>query len=765
MTGVIKRRKLSNGNYEAVKTAEVAEAEEGIAKGREQRRSLFVRSLAPSVTTKRLTEYFSQSYPLKHATVVLDPETKLSRGFGFVTFADAEDAQAAAVEFNDSKLDGKKIKVEVAESRNREDGQDGGRKKVNTKAVELRAQREKQREDAQPPRLIVRNLPWSIKEPEDLSLLFRSYGKVKHVVLPKKGPRAQSGFGFVVIRGKKNAEKAIEGVNGKEIDGRTLAVDWAVDKKTWEQLQDDEGNEDELLKARSKDEKSFATDPEDDDKDMDDEEGAALDDEAASETDEEEEEQQLMANDVLDNEEDKPEAEPDDEEDIKDSDSTTIFVRNVPFTATDETLQAHFTSFGTVRYARIVMDPETDRSRGTGFVAFYEPAIAMTCVKEAPKQIPPSVTGDDKDKKRRSETLTHSVLQNEANDPTGRYTLDGRVLQVTRALSKGDAAKRAEFASESRDKRDHDKRRVYLLSEGTVARGSKLYEQLGKAELDIREASAKQRQKLIKTNPNLCLSLTRLSVRNIPRSVDSKALKALAREAVVGFATDIKEGRRQPLNKEEKARGGQAMKEAERRRKEKKSGIVTQAKIVFEGREGVKVKEGAGAGRSRGYGFIEYVGHRNALMGLRWLNGRSVKGGAGDRNKRLIVEFAIENAQVVQRRGEREERAREWKDRAEEIDKSAPAEARMPRGKTGRFGKALERKAQGKAQQRGRRDDWNKSSKRKREEKDGVAVKLQGKSKKTPEVTTPVDAEEKNKIAKRNRIIAKKRGARQARKK
>jgi chaperone required for assembly of F1-ATPase len=64
-----------------------------------------------------------------------------------------------------------------------------------------------------------------------------------------------------------------------------------------------------------------------------------------------------------------------------------------------------------------------------------------------------------------------------------------------------------------------------------------------------------------------------------------------------------------------------------------------------------------------------------------------------------------------------------------------------------------------------RRDDWNKSSKRKREEKDGVAVKLQGKSKKTPEVTTPVDAEEKNKIAKRNRIIAKKRGARQARKK
>ena len=90
----------------------------------------------------------------------------------------------------------------------------------------------------------MRNLPWSIKEADDLAALFRSYGKVKHVVLPKKGPRAQSGFGFVVLRGKKNAEKAIQGVNGKEVDGRTLAVDWAVDKQTWEQLQDGAVDED-----------------------------------------------------------------------------------------------------------------------------------------------------------------------------------------------------------------------------------------------------------------------------------------------------------------------------------------------------------------------------------------------------------------------------------------------------------------------------------------------------------------------------------------
>src|SRR6266487_1072929 len=87
------------------------------------------------------------------------------------------------------------------------------------------------------PKLIIRNLPWSIKEPDQLALLFRSYGKVKHVTLPRKKANAQAGFGFVVMRGRKNAEKALAGVNNKVVDGRTLAVDWAVEKEVWEEQQ------------------------------------------------------------------------------------------------------------------------------------------------------------------------------------------------------------------------------------------------------------------------------------------------------------------------------------------------------------------------------------------------------------------------------------------------------------------------------------------------------------------------------------------------
>ena len=204
------------------------------------------------------------------------------------------------------------------------------------------------------------------------------------------------------------------------------------------------------------------------------------------------------------------------------------------------------------------------------------------------------------------------------------YTIEGRVLQVARAVEKNDAVKLTEQGTNLRNDRDKDKRRLYLLSEGTVASGTPLYDALSPSEIKMREDTAMQRKKLIQNNPTLHLSLTRLSLRNLPRNIDSKALKALAREAVVGFAKDVKEGRRAQLSKEEEARGGDEMKEAERQRKAKGKGIVRQSKVVFEGREGAKVSEESGAGRSRGYGFVEYSSHRWALMGLRWLNGHSV---------------------------------------------------------------------------------------------------------------------------------------------
>ena len=51
-----------------------------------------------------------------------------------------------------------------------------------------------------------------------------------------------------------------------------------------------------------------------------------------------------------------------------------LYVGNLSFTATNESLQEAFSQFGTVTSAQIVMDRETGRSRGFGFVEMNDGA-------------------------------------------------------------------------------------------------------------------------------------------------------------------------------------------------------------------------------------------------------------------------------------------------------------------------------------------------------------------------------------------------------
>ena len=60
-----------------------------------------------------LKEYFGKFGPVAEAMVMRDPTTKHSRGFGFVTFAEAE-AVEKVIQFGIHNLDGKKIDPKVA---------------------------------------------------------------------------------------------------------------------------------------------------------------------------------------------------------------------------------------------------------------------------------------------------------------------------------------------------------------------------------------------------------------------------------------------------------------------------------------------------------------------------------------------------------------------------------------------------------------------------------------------------------------------------
>jgi len=746
-----KRQRLSLDGAEAVTATADAEPSSSVPKATPKevaRRQLFVRGLAPNVTSEDLTEYFSESYPIKNALVVLDKETRESKSYGFVTFADVEDAQRAKEELNNTEIKGKKIKVDFAEARQRE-----GEEKRPRAGDRAKAEREQQIKEAQTPKLIIRNLPWTIKTPEDLQKLFRSYGKVNFVNLPKKPSGELRGFGFVSLRGKKNAERAIQELNGKEINERPIAVDWAVDRDTWQSLQKTEQEGDDEAKAGA----------DDSDEDMEDAESSVVssdDDSEAEGSDEDDEDD----DDDDDSNTDYEDISEDDEEggvELEDTrpkrEEYTLFVRNVPFTVDDERLKEHFQQFGGIRFARVVVDRETERPKGTGFVSFFTEEDMINCLKGVPRV---KLQKKNLDKKDGSTiTVTHSVLEDEDADPTGKYTIDGRILQISRAVDKNEATRLTAEGAASRFNRDKDKRRLYLLSEGTISSNSPLYQKLSPSEIKMREESATMRRKQIQENPSLHLSLTRLSIRNIPRSITSKDLKQLARSAVVGFAADVKEGKRQKLNKEEVIRGGQEMLVAEKMRKKKGKGIVKQAKVVYETPAGSKVSEDTGAGRSRGYGFIEYYTHRNALMGLRWLNGHavdykikndpSIKNNKKkaqefleDKRKRLIVEFAIENANVVNRRSDREEKAREPPKPKSEADNDNDAGPDATKGRK----RKRDSSTAGKSGSKGKPDA---KSKQQGSGADAGAGSAAGKTK-------------DGKLAQRTRIIAKKRQARKA---
>ena len=77
---------------------------------------LFIGSLAFSTSTERLRELFAQAGAVESAAVVMDRDTGRSRGFGFVEMATAEEATQAVKRFNGHELDGRQLKVELANS-------------------------------------------------------------------------------------------------------------------------------------------------------------------------------------------------------------------------------------------------------------------------------------------------------------------------------------------------------------------------------------------------------------------------------------------------------------------------------------------------------------------------------------------------------------------------------------------------------------------------------------------------------------------------
>jgi len=79
--------------------------------------------------------------------------------------------------------------------------------------------------------IYVGNISYSSTE-EDLTNIFSEYGTVNSVkIIINKHTGRSKGFGFVEMTNNEEGQKAIENLDGHEVDGRNLRVDQAKDRE------------------------------------------------------------------------------------------------------------------------------------------------------------------------------------------------------------------------------------------------------------------------------------------------------------------------------------------------------------------------------------------------------------------------------------------------------------------------------------------------------------------------------------------------------
>ncbi|WVQ83912.1 hypothetical protein IAT38_006056 [Cryptococcus sp. DSM 104549] len=506
-------------------------------------------------------------------------------------------------------------------------------------------------------RLIIRNLSWDTTV-HDLRATFLPFGPIHSIDLPTlpsklppsadpskpaPPPRAR-GFAFVWFLAKADAEKAIEKVNGKVIkkpipaglhgkvgrdarprgeeEGRVVAVDWALSKEKWQEAnKKDEGEKkeegSESVSESGSDSESGSGSDEESDEESESGSGSASGSGSEEESKEDEEEEEE------DEEEDEPVKPKLPTVDV----GSTLFIRNLPFETTEQELNTLFRSFGPLRYAKITMDKFTGRSRGTGFVCFWNQEHADEAIQEAERVA--QETGANAMPlggiaPKNPFALPSILTADPSSSLASRLVLHGRTLDVTRAVTRETASQMKEDGE--RQRQSSDKRNTYLMREGVIFPNSPAANGLPEAELEKRQASFNSRKALLRGNPSLYISKTRLSIRQLPLFATDRTLKRLAIHAVKEFDKEAAAGEREPLARQEEmddtlspalaAREASARSGKPKGKKERETCVI-QSKIV---RQTEKVDPLTNQGRSKGYGFLEMRSHKDALKVLRWAN-------------------------------------------------------------------------------------------------------------------------------------------------
>ncbi|XP_054256830.1 RNA-binding protein 28-like [Macrosteles quadrilineatus] len=604
-----KGNKFSKNQNKKIKHGKVEKKETTGKRGR-----LIVRNLPFKCNEDDLHNHFKSFGDIKDIQLLRRPDKKLV-GCGFVEYVSRLSATKAAEQLNGKEFLGRPIYIEKAVSRdnydetqsnvmrneknsdtypNEEDEDDmeedkdekivtsqvkeedpssdgehdnGGKRKASKE----RKKKQENLTNLKKGRLIVRNLSFKTTE-EKLKQHFSEFGEVTEVKLLRKPDNSLVGCGFVQFNKKLGAAKAIHHTSGKPFLGRPIIVDWAVAKDRFKQLQE-EAVKKEIKKEEDSDEETKPIETVDvtikeekmSDKDSDDE----SDENSNSSDDEGNDDGDETSEDESDDDEEEDEKIKEEPEEIKyqrkeDVDEgKTVFVKNLPFSATDEEFKECMEKFGPTFYALVCKDKLTEHSKGSGFVKYKNKEDAEKCLAAGTE-----------------------------------LKLNGSILDPHPALKRSDIQN---INDKSKDKKDN--RNLYLVKEGMIVAGTPAAKGVSVGDMEKRLQLEQWKTTKLR-NLNMLVSRNRLVIHNLPLGVADRQLRRIFQKHAGPTA------------------------------------VIREARVMRD----LNQSDAKGRPVSKGYGFVAFEKHEDALKALRSINNNP---SIFNPTQRPIVSFSIENKTVL----------------------------------------------------------------------------------------------------------------------
>ena len=270
----------------------------------------------------------------------------------------------------------------------------------------------------------------------------------------------------------------------------------------------------------------------------------------------------------------------------------TLFITNLNYQTDEDDLKEFFEQYGKLLYAKVVENKETGDSKGEAFVCFKNKEDcdkALGVAKENPSEM---------------------ILQ-------------ARQLNVMLAVSR---EKATELKSLKPPK--EDKKNLKLAKETLILPDSEEFKGLSKADVEKRTKALKAMKEKL-ANPNVFVSPCRLMIRNLPKSVDEKKLRAWLRSALESQNPNLKNQK-----------------------------LFSQVRIARD----TERLDSSGNKRSKGYAFVQCNKEEHAKTCVKELNNSEFFG----KNKRPIVEYALEDHRMLRIRKLKKERREKFRQQLEE---------------------------------------------------------------------------------------------------